>query len=336
MSTQIRQVWGDAQDSSLNPFTSHDFFQFVGVEAGNTLVALVFAEVYDANVISFIDNYGNTWEQVPGARVTVDDGLGDAFGTEADHTGPPTGRTLDIWIARNAVATLPTDFTTWLHTTYTLDKTPLHTGVVVYEIVGSVDVKAVGVVNSATPGTSFAGPSLSAGSVSAAYIAGFFNYSQGNGFPGHTPVSSPWTEDTVDGGAFARIDGAYYSCVASGTQQPVFTLRAGASPAIVSAIALSNETQPDSGGGGSTSTDVPFLGSVVESSDVPAGASNPFIGSFTVVSSAPSGVPVPFLGKFKSGSPAPGQSNPSLGKVVIVGSVPAGANAPFLGTAEKA
>jgi hypothetical protein len=84
-----------------------------------------------------------------------------------------------------------------------------------------------------------------------------------------------------------------------------------------------------SGGGGDTSA-LPFLGSVVEVSDIEG--ADIFLGTVTVVDSIPSGASCPHLGKVRVVYAPARRSNPSIGQVVVVGSAPANDSNPWLGS----
>lgn len=152
-------------------------------------------------------------------------------------------------------------------------------------------------------------------------------------------AGSGWTPDGADAvnGTYSPMAICFESQFAGTSSNPAATFSGDANNTELDGtilVAAYSLTAAISGGGGSYSSTVPFLGSVTEIETAPSGARNPFLGTFKVISSAPAGASNPYLGKIVvTGSAPSGASNPSLGQVVVVGSAPAGERDAFLGTA---
>jgi hypothetical protein len=316
MSIQIRQFQSDAQ-------TNQDFYDlesyfwsgngYAAVDAGDTLVALVVMEGFDVHITSFTDDAGNTWEQVPGAYISVDD--------------LTFAHTLDVWIAKNAASTASAPFGHALHVHFEMDQNVTNgMGIGLYNIVGPADVVAVGNISGNGAPTTRSGPSLAAGNRASVYLAisnGVFDQ-----VAAPDGIESPWSDDTDAGNFQNRAASTVASLVSTGTQQPIFNATAHPTRmfAIV-AVALSNEASPD------TQSTV-FLGSVRVVDGAPNGPSNPFLGTVKVIDAVPGGRSNPYLGTVVVGTPG-SQTDPSLGEVVVVTDAPEGNTDSFLGTVSE-
>src|SRR5438552_17821885 len=149
MATQIRQVQSDASYGSQTYSTTNLFASFNGYEAiwlGDTLVAFIAARTTDisaAHVVDVMDNCGNSWDQVPGAAVTI----------------TANGQTvmLDVWIAKN-VAGCGNALSAFI-LSFALVETADALGAAVFDFDGAVNADSAGGVSSAAPAASPGGPS---------------------------------------------------------------------------------------------------------------------------------------------------------------------------------
>jgi len=235
MATQIRQFQSDASYASQNYSTTNLFASFNGfasIPQGDTLVAFIAARTSDisaAHVVDVMDNCGNSWDQVPGAAVTI----------------TANGQTvmLDVWIAKNVAGcgnALPAFILS-----FALDETTDALGAAVFDFVGAVNAASAGGVSSATPPASLSGPSLVAGNLSAAFLAMAIanaNY----GVPPVIPAS--WSDDTDVANFGHQVCATFGHYLGSGTQQPAFGIYQNENElAAITGVAISDGTTVSSG-----------------------------------------------------------------------------------------
>ncbi|MGC1418342.1 MAG: hypothetical protein WA817_23860 [Candidatus Acidiferrum sp.] len=160
-------------------------------------------------------------------------------------------------------------------------------------------------------------------------------------------AGSGWNPDGADAinGAFSPMAICFESQFAGTSSNPAATFSGDANNTELDGtilIAAFSLTAAISGGGGSYSNDLPFLGSVTLVDEPPAGYTNPFLGTYKVLASVPPGFSeYPYLGRVYIGTPQGSQvnNNPHMGQIVILdsprpGPFPANGD-PFLGTIEE-
>jgi hypothetical protein len=318
--------------SSNNP-VSYTFFEssygMPNVQAGHALVVFIGGgNGGSCTVTSITDNYGNTYEQIPGAYISAN------------------GQWQDVWWAQNINPV--TDPPTPLHITAELSKADSsNCGVVVVECSGINGATLVAGTASSipSPNAPVDGPSLNGGS-GALYLASVcstYASASDSDNSNHASVNSPWAFPAQSGpgtgGSGFSWSGAQGPCVvglvSSGAQQPIFDTTEVNPPGstsvdfmVISAVAFIGGS-----GGGTYDATKPFLGSIRIVSEAPAGSiPDPFLGTVKVIGSAPAGMHNPYLGNVRVVTQAPAGSipNPTLGQVVIVDSAPI-SDDPYLG-----
>jgi hypothetical protein len=226
----------DGSDYGTQTFVESGF-GFKNVKAGDAIVVLVRTEYADNHVLSITDNYGNTYHQVPGARVA----------------SAASVQTVDIWYAENVAAV--SDPPTALSLTITRDGTLAAWGAALYDVTGiSGAPVAVGTVVDENGSATIDGPALDGGS-EALFIAALGNFAAHNSTATH--VASPWSFFTSITGYEPDGLGSGW-LISSGLQKPHFTLWV-VSTSVISAVAF-HATPPDP----PDPMELPVLGSVPE------------------------------------------------------------------------
>lgn len=205
--------------SGNNPVSFTFFESFYGmpnVQAGHALVVFIGGGNGGSCTVSSIsDNYGNTYEQIPGAYISAN------------------GQWQDVWWAQNINPV--TDPPTQLHITAELSKTDSsNCGIVVVECSGINGATLVAGTASSIPDPNAPvdGPSLNGGS-GALYLASVCStYASAGDFDNsnRAAINSPWAFPAQSGpgtgGSGFSWSGPQGPCVvglvASGVQQPIF------------------------------------------------------------------------------------------------------------------
>lgn len=220
---------------------------FPGVQGGSALVAILSTDQTDTVITSITDNYGNTWTQVPNARVTQNGSDGYVY-------------SIDVWRADNVAAELPLNPSTdvaYLQLQAHFTGTAVHrTDWVVYEVEGINGGSATAAHAAQDSGSnisSVTSPTVDGGS------AALFVTAAGCSFLATeaNTVDSPWSfgssiTGNLDQMNFTPFSGAYM--LGSGSQAATLHSGSGAGPASYAVVnmAFGPAGSGNNGNGGGT------------------------------------------------------------------------------------
>jgi hypothetical protein len=207
------------------------FYGMPNIQENDALIVFVNTQDATSHVVSITDNHGNTYAQIPGARV--------ALTPNQQVGGYP--EMVDVWWAQKVaqVNDPGENLTTAFSLTVTLDSSESNWGVVIVDAKGingaSIVLGNVLDTSLISADGTISGPSLNGGS-GAVFLSALASFAAGSGYGNEAPspgssVASPWevivAPGITHGGGYAYVEGGYMavaSYVGAGAQQADFTI----------------------------------------------------------------------------------------------------------------